>query len=594
MGMDNIGPLFGESISTEKIKRRGNYDSSTQGSEMRFYLIPLFLGLVLVLSVFRLFSLQLASGEYYRSLSNSNRIKTVVIHAPRGTIFDRQGHPLVYNTPGYRETIDGKTKLISQDEAISLIAKGDKNLEIDSLRSYPYKDAMAHVLGYIGQVSGQQLKSSEFSSYSSGDIVGQMGIEEEYENLLKGTDGKELDETDNMGKVVRKLGSTDPIPGQNINLTLSSPLQEEVYKAMSGVKKGAVIATNARGEVLALVSKPTFDPNLFTQGEGYKVASNSSYQSVSDVLSDSNSQPFLNRAISGVYPPGSTFKIVVATAGLSDNVIDTNWSIEDSGIINVGAFSFANWFYTDYGGKDGQVNVVKGLKRSNDIFFYQLAAKIGIDKLSATAEKFGLGKTLGIDLSGEEPGLVPTQEWKLKNVGEQWYLGDTYHYGIGQGYLLTTPLQVNTWTQAVANGGTIYRPHLLKNLGDQKIASNLFGPNTTDPVREGMIEACQTGGVAWPLFNFTVKNAKLPIDGKNFLSVASASADTRAVTVACKTGTAQHGSETTLPHAWITLFAPAYNPQIVLTVLAEDSGEGSNVAGPIAKEILTDWFTKEQ
>lgn len=592
--MDTIGPLFGESISTEKIKRRGNYDSDTQGSGMRFYLIPLFLGLVLVLSVFRLFSLQLASGEYYRGLSNSNRIKTVVIHAPRGTIFDRDGRPLVYNTPGYREIAQEKTKLISQDEAISLIAKGDKKLEIDSLRSYPYKDSMAHVLGYIGQVSSAQLKSPQYFGYSSGDIVGQMGIEEEYENLLKGTDGKELDETDNMGKVVRKLGATDPVPGQNINLTLSAPLQEEVYKAMSGVKKGAAIVTTPTGEVLALVSKPTFDPNLFTQGEGYKVASSSSYQSVSDVLSDSNSQPFLNRVISGVYPPGSTFKIVVATAGLSDNVIDTNWSIEDTGIINVGAFSFANWFYTDYGGKDGTVNVVKGIKRSNDIFFYKLAEKIGVDKLSATAQKFGLGKVLGIDLAGEEAGLVPTQEWKLKNVGEPWYLGDTYHYGIGQGYLLTTPLQVNTWTQAVANGGTIYKPHLLKNLGDQKIATNLFGPNTTDPVREGMIEACQTGGVAWPLFNFTVKNAKLPIDGKNFLSVASASADTRAVTVACKTGTAQHGSESTLPHAWITLFAPAYNPQIVLTVLAEDSGEGSNVAGPIAKDILTDWFTKEQ
>jgi penicillin-binding protein 2 len=228
-----------------------------------------------------------------------------------------------------------------------------------------------------------------------------------------------------------------------------------------------------------------------------------------------------------------------------------------------------------------------------------------VDKLSETAKKFGLGEKLGIDLGGEEAGLVPTTQWKKDTLKEDWYLGDTYHYGIGQGFLLTTPLQVNSWTQVIANGGTLYQPRLLKNspkwtsqvtgqyLAAQKPiikSQNLLSEKNINLIRQGMIDACSTGGVAWPLFDFKVKNANLKIDGKNFLNVASSSADMRKVTLACKTGTAEHGSATTLPHAWITLFAPAYNPEIVVTVLVESGGEGSNVAAPIAKTILEEYF----
>ena len=265
----------------------------------------------------------------------------------------------------------------------------------------------------------------------------------------------------------------------------------------------------------------------------------------------------------------------------------------------MGAFSFANWLYTGYGRTDGTLNVVSGIKRSNDIFFYKLAEKVGVERLSSTAEKFGLGKPLGIDLAGEAKGLVPTPSWKEEAVGESWYLGDTYHYGIGQGFVLTTPLQVNAWTQAVANEGTIYRPFILKNLKPKTLKKNLLSGQNTSLIRQGMVESCSPGGVAWPLFDFKVKNKNLEIDGKNFLEVLEATIsgslkDYRKVTVACKTGTAEHGGEKTLPHAWITLFAPAYNPQIVVTVLAEESGEGSNIAAPIAKEILTAWFQNER
>jgi penicillin-binding protein 2 len=373
---------------------------------------------------------------------------------------------------------------------------------------------------------------------------------------------------------------------------LDAKLQQAAFDAMKDVKKGAAIVSTPNGEILALISKPSFDPNLFTMGQSYKIASDSSYLTVSDVLLDSQNQPLLDRTIGGVYPPGSTFKLIVASSGLMNNIIDESWEIQDTGVVTLGTFSFSNWYYTGYGGTDGMVNIVKGIKRSNDIFFYKLAEKIGVDKVSETAKKFGLGAKLGIDLQGEASGIVPTPEWKLKNIGEQWYLGDTYHYGIGQGYLLTTPLQVNAWTQIIANGGTLYLPHLLKNQVPEVKASNLLNDKNTALIKEGMVEACSPGGVAWPLFSYTIKNAKLPIDGKNILGLdpASGSADMRHVVVACKTGTAENGGVDTVSHAWITLFAPAYNPQIVITVLSENSGEGSNVAAPIAKKILDNWF----
>lgn len=588
--MEKIGPVFGESITTERIRRKGSSgQDSPQG--FKFYLIPLILFVIGGLIILRLGFLQIIQGSYFRNLSDSNRTKTLIIHAPRGIIFDRFGQPLTYNVPGFREVVNGKTKLIGKDEAITLISKGDKNLEIDSLRSYPEKEASAHVLGYIGQISEEELKRLAYSNYKSGDVIGKMGIEQEYEGFLKGEDGKELIEVDSMGKTLRKLGKTDATPGKNITLTLDKKLQEKSYLALKDIKKGAIIATSPKGEILAFVSKPSFDPNLFTLGKDYQTT-DSAYPTIDSLLADLQNQPFLNRVISGVYPPGSTFKIVVAAAGLATGIIDTNYSIEDTGIINVGAFSFANWYFTDYGGKDGEVNVVKGIKRSNDIFFYKLAEKIGVDRISAVAKKFGLGKILGIDLAGEVSGLVPTREWKENVIGEAWYLGDTYHYGIGQGYLLTTPIQVNSWTQLIANEGLTYRPYLLKDLGDKKIGQNLIDKKTADIVREGMIESCAPGGVAWPLFEFKVKNSKLKVDNKNILPVATGSADLRQVVIACKTGTAQHGGENTVPHAWITLFAPAYNPQIVLTVLAEESGQGSNVAAPVAKQILEEWFSR--
>ncbi len=595
-----IGAAFPHHIHTEKIKRRGSgFFNKTY--PIRIYLLPLFIIIFTTLIVVRLFFLQIFQGSYYRNLSDLNRTKTIVINAPRGIIFDRLETALVFNVPGFREVPDGtslaseaaKTKLIDTNEALKLISEGKNNLQIDSLRSYPYKDSISHVLGYIGQISEEELNQKELSSYKGGDLIGKIGIEREYEAMLKGTNGKKLVEVDSRGRIVRELGKTDPIPGKNITLTLDLDLQKAAFKASGGIKKGAIIVSTPLGGILALLSKPSFDPNLFTMGSNY--TSESLYKNVSQVLEDQGNQPLLNRAIGGIYPPGSTFKLVVAAAGLESKNIDRDFIVEDTGVLTVGDFSFSNWYFSQYGKKEGSVNVVKAIRRSNDIFFYKLGELVGVEKISETGERFGLGKTLGIDIMGEAKGLVPRPSWKEEKVGDKWFLGDTYHYGIGQGYLLTTPLQVNAWTQVIANGGALYQPHLLKNQKSKIKNQKFLDDETIDLIRQGMIESCQPGGVAWPLFKLKIKNEKLKIDGRNFLNVSEGSTlgkvkEYREVIIACKTGTAQHGGEETLPHAWITLFAPAYNPEIVVTVLSEESGEGSNIAAPIAKKILEEWF----
>lgn len=586
------GVAFSDHIKTEKI-RRHKISDVTFGS-MRGYLLGFFLMSFLLILFTRLAYLQFVKGSYYRDLSDANRTRTKVVHAPRGVIFDRHGKPLVYNLPGFREKKGEKSIVITRDEALAKMAKGSEAIEIDSLRQYPYKESLAHILGYIGQVSKDDLKDAELSGYEATDWLGKEGIEMMYEKRLRGENGKQLIEVDALGGEVRQLGQTDPVSGQDITLTIDLHVQEATYKAMQGVKRGAAVVTTPRGEVLAMVSKPSFDPNLFTLGTSYRPKEG--YQSLDSIFADNVGQPLLNRAISGTYPPGSTFKLITAAAGLENNLIDAGYRVADTGVLRVGAFSFANWFFTQYGRTDGDVNVVKAIARSNDIFFYKLAELVRVDRLSAMAKKFGVGSRTGLDLTGEAAGILPTAEWKKKAIGESWYLGDTYHYGIGQGYVLATPLQVNSWTEAIANGGTLQKPRLLQSAKSTGQSEAFLSEKTISLIRQGMIDSCSTGGVAWPLFNFKVKNAKLPIDGKDIIEAPQATTsadfkDYRQITVACKTGTAQHGGEETKPHAWITLFAPAYNPQIVVTVLSEESGEGSSVAGPIAKKILEAYFS---
>jgi penicillin-binding protein 2 len=620
------GFAFGEHIRTERIKKRRNHHGENSGFSIRGFLLPFLVVGGVVILIAKLFHLQIVDGAEYRALSDSNRIRTEVIRAPRGVIFDRFGIPLVQNEPGFRkvkechpEQSEGSlpagrqvkkdssatpqndklcSQIISRDEALALIAEG-KGVEVAAERVYLYKDAMSHVLGYTGQISKEELDSAEYQDYSGLDWVGKTGIEREYEHILRGIDGKKLNEVDAMGKTIRSLGTTDPVPGQDITLTIDAKIQEAVYAASSDMKRGAIIVSNPKGEILAMASVPSFDPNLFTRDTTYKTASESAYKNTEDILTDRKSEPLLNRAIGGAYPPGSTFKIVTSAAGLEKKIIDENYRVKDTGILRVGEFSYANWYFTNYGRTEpGELDVVRALSRSNDIFFYKLAEKVNAENLSEMARKMGLGDRTGIDLGGEVKGLVPSNEWKKENIGEVWYLGDTYHYGIGQGYLLATPLQVNMFTTVIANGGKLYQPRLIKNEKPKTKNEEVLSEKTVDLIRRGMIDSCTSKiGVAWPLYEMKVENGKLKVDGKNILEVKNASGSAKAselreIKIACKTGTSQHGGEETLPHAWITLFAPAYDPEIVVTVLDEESGEGSNEAAPIAKKILEAYFTE--
>lgn len=586
--MVKVGPSFSDFVSwaePSRVKRRKGSRIENVRVLIPFYILLL----VFIVLVLKLFYIQVVRWDYYKVLSDGNRLRSKIIHAQRGIIFDRNHIPLVQNVPIFKEIKNGKTTYISQDQAVGLLAQNDPNLETDVEREYVYKDVFSHVLGYIGEISKDELMEPSFHMYNSGDFVGKMGIEQTYESLLRGQDGKELYEVDSQGNTIRSLGREEPTSGKDITTTLDTGIQKAAYDAMNAVNKGAVVVSDPNtGGILALVSKPSFDPNLFTHTDSYKTSS--SYHSIQAILSDTKNEPLLNRVISGVYPPGSTFKLITAASALENGAIQPDTKIDDTGILTVNNFSYTNWYYTQYGRTEGLINVVDAIKRSNDIFFYKTAQFDGVNRLAATARQFDLGEKLGIDIAGEEAGLVPDPTWKKKQIGEEWYLGDTFHLGIGQGYLLTTPLQVNFWTSVFANGGTLYKPHVLAESA-KVLKSKLVPDKYLTLIREGMRESCDPGGVVYPLFDFRINNSRIPIDNLNFIREATASAQFAHVTMGCKSGTAEtYGTEK--PHAWVTVFAPFYNPQIVVTVLVENGGEGSDVAAPIAKKILEAYFNE--
>lgn len=571
-----FGGMFAESIDRghKKFFRRKSPDD-IQSAPRILVLLTILLFSVGLLGA-RIFDLTILKGTYYRKLSEENRIREIKRVAPRGIIYDRNGDALVRNIPKIDEVTQLQPKLRKED----------------TVREYTYGQTFAHVIGYTGEVSPQELKElnaelSDTFMYRQGDIIGKYGVEKYYEELLRGIDGKDLVEVDALGNPLRKLGSVDPKPGSNVHLTLDLDLQQVASSSM-GLATGAILATDPMsGEILSLYSSPSFNPNVFVKGIG-----------VEQIFSDPR-LPLFNRVISGTYPPGSTFKIISAIAGLETGSISRTTQFEDVGIIHIGPFSFPNWYFAQYGRKEGNVDVVKGLKRSNDIFFYKAGEAIGIDTLAQWARKLGLGTGTGIDLDGEERGIMPDTKWKRSHKNEDWFLGDTYHVAIGQGDLLTTPIQVNTWTNVVANGGYICRPHLVHEDKAKSTSRSTYCKNlglkveTLGLVREGLKEACATGGTGWPLFDFSVSNPQLKADGVDFFdSPSSTQSGQRKISIptACKTGTAEYGDPQNKTHAWFTVFAPVNHPTISITVLVEGGGEGSSVAAPIAKKMLEAWF----
>ncbi len=606
--MFKFGKAFTDNISRFRPRKRMIETKKLRGWGVRltsFYILLLIFSFLLLV---RLFHLTVVKGKENRELSDGNRIRTRVIHGPRGIIYDRYGKPLVENILGFRLTGDcGKdvcTREFINETQWKKTNMGSQPFyyERGYLRQYLYPKLLAHTLGYLGEISAAELENPYYiyQDYLMGDWVGRMGLEKNFEKKLRGVDGKELIEVDAQNRIVRTLGKVDPISGSDLYLSLDLQLQRIAYEAM-GEYEGAVVVTRPlTGEVLALVSTPSFNPNIFGQ-------SNSDIE-VTKLL-QSPDRPLFNRAVSGVYPPGSIFKPIVAVAGLETGKITKQTQYEDTGILRIGEFSFSNWYFTQYGGTEGWLNIVKAIARSNDIFFYKLGAVVGINDIAIWGKKFGIGKITGIELPNEAEGLMPDPVWRKQTTGADWYLGDDYHIAIGQGELQTTPLQVNAWTNAIASKGklcplTLFRSDKTKS-GSAGTCTNLnLKESTVDVIWEGMLAACSNAkdlpyqGTGWPLFDFTVN--------KEIFSGGVGQMETKKIPLACKTGTAEFGDPQNRTHAWFTAFGPlpadkvrsldtetvTGDPEIAVTVLVEKGGEGSSVAAPVAKKIFEEWFKR--
>lgn len=555
----------------------------------------LFFVLIYILATFfllvRLFNLQVIYGQDNLKLADSNRIQIKVIHAPRGVIHDRNGKIIARNEPGFRlveKKASGSAsfKYVTRDEALKLEIENklgkrtdgsESFLEIDNLRTYPHREKAAHILGYISEITEDELKMPKFSNYKQGDRIGRGGTEEIYEKVLRGVDGGEVIEVDAQGNKIRTLRKNEAIPGQNLYLAIDIDLHlrayDELKKAIAKAKSccgSAVVQDPRSGEILSLVSIPSFDPSDISQS-----------------LSEPNS-PFLNRPIAGTYPPGSTYKIASSLAGLSTGKITEKTAFEDTGVIYLGTFKYSNWYFTQYGRKEeGLVDVVKALKRSNDIFFYRLGQEVGEKAIADYSRQLGLGKVTGIDLPGEQAGLIPSDEWKKDNYGEGWYPGDTLHMSIGQGFILTTPLQVAQLVNVVASDGKQYPPHLalkitnpqggiIKEYKYTPIKSIEIDKDDLSLVKKGLEEVTKDGGTAWPFFTFPI-----PTAGKT---------GTAEFGVAEKQG----GNLIYKTHAWYTSYAPIQDPKISVTVMIEGGGEGSSDASPVAKEIFRFYFSEDK
>ncbi len=524
-----------------------------------------FASLFIIFSIFilRLFWLTIVKGAENRSLSEENRIRLVEIEAPRGNILDRHGKVIAQSETYYEKKKGSESVQISKETAKDLEEKGlagenfegtEGKIERKVKRVYELGQEAAHVLGYVSMLQESDTKNNSLGLSAN---VGRLGIEATYDDFLRGENGKKLLEVDARGQNVSILGNEAEREGKNLQLAIDAGLQRTVFAILqkhilaAGSKKGAVIVENPNtGEILALVSFPSFDP----EDIGKHVA---------DI-----EKPFLNRVTSGTYPPGSVFKPVSALAGLESGAINKDTEIEDVGEFYIGEFRFPNWYFLNYGRRDGILKIDRAIGRSNDIFFYRLGEKTGLDKIRETAIKFGFGQKTGIDLPDEALGLVPSPEWKQSSVGSDWFLGDTMHLAIGQGFMLVTPIQVNLMTSFMASG-KIMKPFIVTKIGDMDINPKQILPKFVQEgnfrlVREGMRQACATEGTGWPFFEAKYR-------------------------VGCKTGTAERALGN--PHAWFTAFAPYDRPEITITVIIEEGGEGSSVAGPVAKEIL-DWYFK--
>jgi penicillin-binding protein 2 len=566
----------------------------------------------------------MAQSGSFKARSDSNRIRSIPVPAARGIIFDRNGVQLTDNVPDLQlavvpadlptdpearsyavsaiAALSGATpeaaeqvladypaksyepvtiaERVTRDQAIALtIAKNDYpaiRITPGSHRYYSLSNtvtSLSHILGYMGRIRSEDIKNVKSGNYQPTDAIGRTGLEYQYESQLRGVPGVKKVEVDAIGNEVGQVGQEEPVSGKNLRLSIDEGLSAASEAALQKMldktkqKRGAAIVEDVRnGEILALVSLPAYSNNRFSEG-----ISSAEYQSL---LNDPN-HPLFSRAISGTYPPGSTAKLIVASAALAENVVTPKTTVNSVGGIMYGG----QWWFPDWkAGGHGITDVRRAIAWSVNTFFYMVGGGyesfqgLGIDRLVKYFKVFGLGQKLGIDIPNEASGFVPTPEWKAKTKKEVWYIGDTYHVSIGQGDLLVTPLQMAAWTSTIANGGTIWQPHLAQAFVDDKgsvieqvnpkaNAEKVVDEKYLSTVRAGMRDTVVSGSAQ------SLKGIPMEIAGK--------------------TGTAQVSGLDN--HAWFTGFGPYSDPKISVTVLLEEGKEGSTTSVPVAGEIFA-WY----
>ena len=606
-----------------------------------------FVVLAFLALAYNLFSLQVQQGQHYSDLAEGNRVREETVLAPRGIIFDRHGTQLVVNVGSFAVSLvpidvprgsEPRTKellLLSRLTGLSpeeidrqatthaaqpfqpvLLKKNLDNTTYEALsenlpnlpgirlttdlsRHYVEGAAMSHLLGYVGKLDPDEYQALHDQGYLLDDQVGKTGLEYSDEQWLRGTSGQQVVETDAQGRIVSSLQKTDPVPGDNVYLSIDLNLQGEVVKQLQqamdaahkteggnlGLAGAAVVMNPATGEVYSMVSLPDYNVNQFADG-----ITTAQYQA----LVDDKRLPLLDRAIGGLYPPGSTFKPVTASAALTAGTINQGSTITCPGKLVRGTTTFQCWKTSGHGSQD----VVQAIAHSCDVFFYTVADQMGDQVLSKFAADFGVGRQTGIDIGGEARGIVPNSDWKkryfdqaFKETGDPawqdstWYEGNTITYGIGQSYLLTSPLQDLQWTATVANGGHYMKPQLTNRVtnidgGQVRPFAPVVDHTVQAPpqvlaiVREGLREAAQPGGTSGFVW-----------DQAPYRNVPSP---------AGKTGTAQYGvadAKGNFPtHAWYTAYAPSVDPEVAVVVFIEGGGEGSTVSAPAAASILSYYF----
>ncbi len=577
---------------------------------------------LIALLIARLWHLQINKHEEFIRLSENNRIRVQQIQAPRGNILDRHGRVIITNRPYFnivwtKEDAPNPDEVIKQlsqilDEDISTLLKRIREaagrprympiiikedidwktlvyienhhftlpgvrIEVMPSRDYLYGNLASHLIGYLGQISKVELQKKEYSTYQGGDQVGKMGIEKLLEYRLKGEKGLRFLEVDAVGFEQQELKHQAPLPGNDLQLTIDVNLQQIAEKALEGVG-GAVVAMEVNtGKLLVLASSPPMQLAQFIGG----ISTKEWNKHLDDPL-----HPLIDKTVHGHYPPGSTYKIVTALAGLTEGIITPETIFYCPGYVTLHGQRYGCWKHSGH----GAISLKRALSESCDVYFYQVGQKLGVDRLAAYAENLGLGQKTGIVLEHEKSGLVPTSLWKKQKKNESWQEGETLSVSIGQGFNLATPLQICRLTAAIVNGGKLFKPQLIETIRDPD--------GSTIEKFESVLQAEIYG---------SKKDRQSIINGMvaavNDKRGTSGRAKLETITVGGKTGTAQvvrmkkfrSMPEDQLPrkykdHAWFTCFAPAVKPEIAITVMIEHGGHGGSAAAPIAKKVLEEYF----